>query len=85
MIYETVSGPEPKPALPGDSRTYRVWLDCNQYRIDMDDTVQGGEVGLNIFLCSAVYSLFLLIIGMVAFAGCLPILQHNNEKKTQGK
>ncbi|KAG1657217.1 RNA helicase aquarius [Nymphon striatum] len=36
-------GPEPKPALPGDTRTYRVWLDCNQYRLDMDDNVQGGE------------------------------------------
>lgn len=27
--------PEPRPQLPGDSRTYRVWLDCNQYQADM--------------------------------------------------
>ncbi|CAK9822321.1 RNA helicase aquarius [Anthophora retusa] len=36
-------GPEPRPILPGDSRTYRVWLDCNQYRIDMDNASHGGE------------------------------------------
>uniref|UniRef100_A0A131YN13 RNA helicase aquarius n=1 Tax=Rhipicephalus appendiculatus TaxID=34631 RepID=A0A131YN13_RHIAP len=36
-------GPEPKPMLPGDSRTYRVWMDCNQYKIDMDHNVKGGE------------------------------------------
>lgn len=29
-------GPEPRPQLPGEQRTYRVWLDCNQYRLDMD-------------------------------------------------
>ncbi|XP_023248394.1 intron-binding protein aquarius-like [Copidosoma floridanum] len=27
-------GPEPRPILPGDTRTYRVWLDSNQYFID---------------------------------------------------
>ncbi|XP_396990.3 RNA helicase aquarius isoform X1 [Apis mellifera] len=36
-------GPEPRPILPGDTRTYRVWLDCNQYRIDMDNASHGGE------------------------------------------
>lgn len=36
-------GPEPKPNLPGDTRTFRVWLDCNQYRLDMDKNVQGKE------------------------------------------
>ncbi|XP_008556253.1 RNA helicase aquarius [Microplitis demolitor] len=36
-------GPEPRPVLPGDSRTYRVWLDSNQYRIDMDTTSHGNE------------------------------------------
>ncbi|XP_077538456.1 RNA helicase aquarius [Haemaphysalis longicornis] len=36
-------GPEPKPVLPGDSRTYRVWMDCNQYKMDMDHNVKGGE------------------------------------------
>lgn len=36
-------GPEPRPILPGDTRTYRVWLDCNQYRIDMDNASHGSE------------------------------------------
>ncbi|KAG0422808.1 hypothetical protein HPB47_001399 [Ixodes persulcatus] len=36
-------GPEPKPVLPGDSRTYRVWMDCNQYKLDMDQNVKGTE------------------------------------------
>ena len=30
-------GPEPKPEIKGDTRTFRVWLDCNQYKKDMDD------------------------------------------------
>lgn len=36
-------GPEPKPILPGDQRTFRVWLDCNQYLIDMNDADEGKE------------------------------------------
>ncbi|KAI0220204.1 RNA helicase aquarius [Lamellibrachia satsuma] len=36
-------GPEPKPELPGDSRTFRVWLDPNQYQQDMTATMQGHE------------------------------------------
>ena len=40
MIEE---GPEPKPLLRGDMRTYRVWLDCNQYEIDMNKTNAGEE------------------------------------------
>ncbi|XP_013384354.1 intron-binding protein aquarius-like [Lingula anatina] len=36
-------GPEPKPDLPGDTRTYRVWLDPNQYQTDMAETVEGKE------------------------------------------
>nr|CAI5820359.1 unnamed protein product [Callosobruchus analis] len=36
-------GPEPRPQLPGDQRTYRVWLDCNQYREDMKKINQGKE------------------------------------------
>ncbi|XP_011502615.1 PREDICTED: intron-binding protein aquarius [Ceratosolen solmsi marchali] len=36
-------GPEPRPILPGESRTYRVWLDSNQYRIDMDNASHGRE------------------------------------------
>ena len=36
-------GPEPRPNLPGDTRTYRVWLDSNQYRLDMDSASHGAE------------------------------------------
>lgn len=46
-------GPDPKPILPGDRRTYRVWLDCNQYREDMSETNKGKEdvyEGFNIIM-----------------------------------
>ncbi|XP_057663610.1 RNA helicase aquarius [Diorhabda carinulata] len=46
-------GPEPRPVLPGDQRTYRVWLDCNQYRDDMNNTNKGKEdvyEGFNILM-----------------------------------
>ena len=37
-------GPEPKPKLPGDNRTFRVSLDCNQYHLDMERaSLPGGE------------------------------------------
>ncbi|KAK7598066.1 hypothetical protein V9T40_006301 [Parthenolecanium corni] len=36
-------GPEPKPELDGDTRTYRVLLDQNQYKIDMDSVNEGKE------------------------------------------
>ncbi|XP_022090524.1 intron-binding protein aquarius-like [Acanthaster planci] len=36
-------GPEPRPELPGSQRTYRVWLDPNQYQQDMAGTAAGGE------------------------------------------
>ncbi|KAG8332686.1 hypothetical protein J6590_017911 [Homalodisca vitripennis] len=36
-------GPEPRPVLSGDTRTFRVMLDCNQYRLDMDHAAQGKE------------------------------------------
>lgn len=39
-------GPEPRPHIPGDNRTFRVWLDCNQYKIDMDSIAKGEEVGI---------------------------------------
>ena len=39
-----LSGPEPKPEFKGDTRTYRVQLDCNQYQKDMMDIVKGHEV-----------------------------------------
>ncbi|KAM6460193.1 RNA helicase aquarius [Liasis olivaceus] len=35
-------GPEPKPRLKGDSRTFRVFLDPNQYQQDMASTIQSG-------------------------------------------
>lgn len=37
-------GPDPKPDLPGETRTYRLLLDQNQYRIDMDNVAAGKEV-----------------------------------------
>ncbi|KAK7100268.1 RNA helicase aquarius-like [Littorina saxatilis] len=36
-------GPDAKPELHGDNRTYRVWLDPNQYQLDMTHTVKSGE------------------------------------------
>lgn len=36
-------GPEPKPEMEGNKRTFRVWLDCNQYRCDMLNCVGGKE------------------------------------------
>ena len=36
-------GPEPKPQLMGKRRTFRVWLDTNQYQQDMLDVVNGNE------------------------------------------
>ena len=38
-------GPDPKPKLTGDQRTWRVLLDSNQYQLDMSKTTRGGEVG----------------------------------------
>ncbi|MEQ2256956.1 hypothetical protein ILYODFUR_029402, partial [Ilyodon furcidens] len=35
-------GPEPKPKLRGDTRTFRVWLDPNQYQQDMTSSIQNG-------------------------------------------
>ena len=37
-------GPDPRPELVGDTRTYRVWLDPNQYQQDMAKTIHGHEV-----------------------------------------
>ncbi|KAI5643113.1 intron-binding protein aquarius [Phthorimaea operculella] len=36
-------GPEPRPQLDGDSRTFRLLLDPNQYRVDLDRASKGGE------------------------------------------
>ncbi|XP_035237353.1 RNA helicase aquarius isoform X1 [Anguilla anguilla] len=35
-------GPDPKPKLKGDARTFRVWLDPNQYQQDMTNSIQHG-------------------------------------------
>lgn len=39
-------GLDQRPELPGEKRTYRVWLDCNQYRMDMD---QLQETGVDVY------------------------------------
>lgn len=36
-------GIEPRSKLPGDKRTYRLWLDTNQYRHDMESLHEGGD------------------------------------------
>lgn len=51
-------GPEPKPELPGLTRTYRLLLDTNQYRIDMERVAEGKEVSIfsfNIILCTIIF------------------------------
>lgn len=37
-------GPEPRPLLEGDSRTFRLLLDPNEYRLDLDQASKGKEV-----------------------------------------
>ena len=44
MWFMFVIGPEPKPTIKGDFRTFRVWLDTNQYQKDMERIVKGEEV-----------------------------------------
>lgn len=60
-------GPDPRPVLPGQKRTYRVWLDCNQYRSDLDNVAAGKIVCIN-FLSICCLRNFLNII---LFLGCL--------------
>lgn len=43
-------GPEPRPELEGDSRTFRLLLDPNQYRLDLDHASKGNEVRQLTFL-----------------------------------
>lgn len=46
-------GIEQRPQLTGEQRTYRVWLDSNQYRVDMDGLQTGGDdvyEGFNIIM-----------------------------------
>lgn len=44
MACQLTPGPEPKPEFKKDGRTYRLWLDTNQYQQDMAGTVHGSEV-----------------------------------------
>lgn len=80
--HEFLVGPEPKPEFKGESRTFRLWLDTNQYQQDMAATVQGTEVKIlgffRIYL-SDLYFKFLL------FIGCLRDIQYSDETKTEGK
>lgn len=41
-LYFLLLGPDPKPKLRGDARTFRVWLDPNQYQQDMTSSIQSG-------------------------------------------
>lgn len=41
-------GPDPKPELSGDTRTYRLLLDQNQYKIDMENVASGKEVNMKV-------------------------------------
>lgn len=36
-------GPDPRPQLSGEQRTFRVWLDCNQYRLDQERLEAGAD------------------------------------------
>lgn len=40
-------GPGPRPHVPGDTRTFRIVLDANQYKIDLDGISKGQEVSSN--------------------------------------
>lgn len=42
QIFSKCLGPEPRPNLRGESRTFRVFLDPNQYQQDMTNTIQNG-------------------------------------------
>ena len=46
-------GPDPRPELTGNKRTYRVWIDANQYRRDMTAHENGEEVCQT---CNRVYA-----------------------------
>ena len=53
-------GPGPRPHVPGDTRTFRVVLDSNQYKIDLDGISKGEEV---IFCkCSSNYEILILYL-----------------------
>ena len=43
-----LAGPEPRPPPSGNTRTFRVWMDTNQYQKDMARVVKGEEVHSNV-------------------------------------
>ena len=51
-----VTGPDPKPHIRGENRTFRVWLDPNQYQQDMTKAVQGEEVIMSCYLSSTIHN-----------------------------
>ena len=52
MYIHVSLGPEPKPVLSGNTRTFRVWMDTNQYQRDMARVVKGEEVRrVNCWFC----------------------------------
>jgi len=55
-------GPEPRPNIAGDTRSFRVVLDSNQYKIDMDTVTAGGEVRLQIFNVNELFGLKVLTL-----------------------
>lgn len=71
-------GPEPRPKLPGEQRCYRVWLDSNQYRMDMDDL---QEVSLEMLLVNS----RLLILLQSGRRRCLRELQYSDAPQAKGE
>ncbi len=45
-------GPEPRPHIAGDTRSFRIALDPNQYQIDLDNIALGKEVNFISFFFS---------------------------------
>lgn len=64
-------GPDPKPQLKGTARSFRVWLDTNQYQQDMASVVQGGEVSsfccLLFVVCCCLCLLFFVVVYFFKF------------------
>ena len=67
-------GPDPKPELHGDNRTYRVWLDPNQYQMDMTQTVKGVEVRLVLPLLGHASAFACFVLGLLLHFICIYIV-----------